>query len=68
MRALDGSRTDPILQGARARSLGRPKEACPYARASEERTAWIEGYDGMPRDPAPTRRPRRHGASLGQDS
>ncbi|WP_336488342.1 ribosome modulation factor [Methylobacterium nigriterrae] len=44
---------DPIEQGAWARIHGRPKDACPYPLASEERAAWMEGYDGAPRDRAP---------------
>ncbi|GJE45822.1 ribosome modulation factor [Methylobacterium soli] len=45
--------SDPIAQGAQARIHGRPKDACPYPRDSEERTSWMEGYDGAPRDHAP---------------
>ncbi|KAB1073194.1 ribosome modulation factor [Methylobacterium planeticum] len=44
---------DPIAQGAQARIHGRPKDACPYPRNSEERASWMEGYDGVERDRAP---------------
>lgn len=37
---------DIIKQGARARVLGRPRDACPYPGDSRERRAWFEGYDG----------------------
>jgi ribosome modulation factor len=37
---------DVIKQGARARVLGRPRDACPYPAESRERRAWYEGYDG----------------------
>ncbi|KQT89889.1 hypothetical protein ASG60_09485 [Methylobacterium sp. Leaf469] len=47
------SRPDPIEEGAQARIHGRPKDACPYPRDSEERAAWMEGYDGTPRDDGP---------------
>lgn len=39
---------DPITEGARARAHGRPKDSCPYPAGSRERTAWMEGYDGIP--------------------
>ncbi|MDP4003192.1 Rmf/CrpP family protein [Methylobacterium sp. NEAU K] len=39
---------DPIAEGARARALGRPKDACPYPVNSAARVAWLEGYDGLP--------------------
>ncbi|WP_210249199.1 Rmf/CrpP family protein [Methylobacterium sp. WL2] len=35
-----------IKQGARARTFGRPRDACPYPGDSRERRAWYEGYDG----------------------
>jgi ribosome modulation factor len=44
------SHPDPIEEGARARIHGRPKDACPYSRDSEERASWMEGYDGAPRE------------------
>ncbi|GJE73680.1 Ribosome modulation factor [Methylorubrum suomiense] len=44
---------DPTAEGARARAQGRPRDACPYAQNSSERTAWLEGYDGSPMDRAP---------------
>ncbi|MCJ2008787.1 Rmf/CrpP family protein [Methylobacterium sp. J-092] len=44
---------DPITEGARARSHGRPKDACPYPDGSDARRAWLEGYDGTPGDRAP---------------
>ncbi|WP_363325376.1 Rmf/CrpP family protein [uncultured Methylobacterium sp.] len=37
---------DVIMQGARARALGRPRDACPHPAESRERRAWYEGYDG----------------------
>lgn len=37
---------DVIKQGARARALGRPRDACPHPADSRERRAWYEGYDG----------------------
>ena len=46
------TRADPIEQGAYARIHGRPRDACPYPRDSEERTAWLEGFDGKPRERA----------------
>lgn len=39
---------DAIWQGAHARALGRPKDACPYPAGSVERREWLEGYDGTP--------------------
>ncbi|MFC6792012.1 Rmf/CrpP family protein [Methylobacterium komagatae] len=39
---------DPIAEGARARTHGRPKDACPYPAESRERVEWLEGYDGIP--------------------
>ncbi|WP_244528697.1 ribosome modulation factor [Methylobacterium gossipiicola] len=42
-----------LRQDVQARIHGRPKDACPYPAASEARAAWMEGYDGMPRDEAP---------------
>jgi ribosome modulation factor len=44
---------DPISEGAHARGLGRPKDACPYPAGSAERKAWLEGYDGTPSDDGP---------------
>ncbi|MFD0936270.1 ribosome modulation factor, partial [Methylobacterium trifolii] len=44
---------DPTTEGARARSQGRPKDACPHPAGSQARTAWLEGYDGAPADRAP---------------
>ena len=35
-----------IKQGARARTAGRPRDACPHPADSRERRAWYEGYDG----------------------
>ncbi|MCX4195370.1 hypothetical protein OMR07_07015 [Methylobacterium organophilum] len=35
-----------IKQGARARTMGRPRDACPYPADSRERRAWFEGFDG----------------------
>lgn len=35
-----------IKQGARARTVGRPRDACPYPADSRERRAWFEGFDG----------------------
>ncbi|MHB2205551.1 ribosome modulation factor [Methylobacterium sp. CM6257] len=37
---------DIIKLGARARAVGRPRDACPYPGDSRERRAWFEGYDG----------------------
>ncbi|TXN11327.1 Rmf/CrpP family protein [Methylobacterium sp. WL8] len=37
---------DVIKQGARARTMGRPRDACPYPGDSRERRAWYEGFDG----------------------
>ncbi|MGU3479006.1 ribosome modulation factor [Methylobacterium sp. D48H] len=36
-----------IKQGARARTVGRPRDACPYPADSRERRAWFEGFDGF---------------------
>ena len=44
---------DPAAEGARARALGRPRDACPYPGDSPERIAWMEGYDGRPADRPP---------------
>lgn len=54
---------DVIRQGARARTLGRPRDACPYPTDSRERRAWYEGYDGSTwdfdtRPPHPSTMPR----------
>ena len=38
---------DIIKLGARARAVGRPRDACPYPGDSRERRAWFEGYDGL---------------------
>ncbi|WP_457104352.1 Rmf/CrpP fold protein [Methylobacterium sp. P5_C11] len=50
-------RQPPILkaisEGARARAIGRPKDACPYPANSPERKAWLEGYDGKPNEDGP---------------
>ncbi len=61
---------DVIKQGARARTLGRPRDACPYPTNSRERRAWFEGYDGSTWDldtraPHPASIPR--GASMVRD-
>lgn len=37
---------DIIKQGARARAMGRKRDACPYPGESRERRAWFEGFDG----------------------
>lgn len=44
---------DAISEGARARSTGRPKDACPYPPDSTERIEWLESYDGTPSDHGP---------------
>ncbi|MCJ2016856.1 hypothetical protein MKK84_05340 [Methylobacterium sp. E-065] len=44
---------EPIAEGAHARAIGRPKDACPYPAGSAERTAWLEGYDGTPAEDGP---------------
>lgn len=41
---------DVIKLGARARTIGRPRDACPYPSESRERRAWYEGYDGSSLD------------------
>jgi ribosome modulation factor len=50
-------RQPPILkaisEGARARAIGRPKDACPYPANSPERKAGLEGYDGTPAEDGP---------------
>jgi ribosome modulation factor len=46
-------RLDHILEGARSRSAGRPKDSCPYPLNTPERDAWIEGFDGEPADHGP---------------
>ncbi|WP_331315898.1 ribosome modulation factor [Methylobacterium mesophilicum] len=48
-------------QGARARTVGRPRYACPYPADSRERRAWFEGFDGSAWD-CGTRTPRPTGA------
>ncbi|SDO07514.1 hypothetical protein SAMN05216360_114127 [Methylobacterium phyllostachyos] len=53
--SLHTSPTDPIQEGARARAQGRPKDACPYPAKSGARTAWLEGYDGVPAEHAADR-------------
>ena len=35
--------SDPVAEGAHARAVGRPKDACPYPAGSRERRAWFEG-------------------------
>ncbi len=40
-------------EGMRMRTLGRPKDVCPYPLNSPEREAWMEGFDGEPSDQAP---------------
>ncbi|TXN28173.1 Rmf/CrpP family protein [Methylobacterium sp. WL19] len=40
-----------IRQGARARTTGRPRDACPYPAESRERRAWFEGFDGSAWEP-----------------
>lgn len=62
---------DVIKQGARARTVGRPRDACPYPRDSRERRAWYEGYDGSVwdhdvRPPHPRVMPQ--GAGIGPDA
>ena len=47
------SQPDPNEEGAQACIHGRPKNACPYPRDSEERASCTEGYDGTPHDNAP---------------
>ena len=42
-----------ISEGAHARAIGRPKDACPYPARSPERKAWLEGYDGTPSEDGP---------------
>jgi ribosome modulation factor len=37
-----------ITEGAHARGIRRPKDACPYPAKSRERRAWMEGYDATP--------------------
>ena len=49
----DPASPNPLTEGARARALGRPKDACPYPAGSRERTAWLEGFDGAPADRPP---------------
>lgn len=44
---------DKITEGAQARALGRPKDACPYPVGTPERQAWLEGYDGTPAEDGP---------------
>ena len=50
------SAMDPTAEGARARAQGTPREACPYARDSEEFHEWVEGYDGMSVEGSPLAR------------
>ncbi|TXM72780.1 hypothetical protein FV226_11435 [Methylobacterium sp. WL12] len=40
-----------IRQGSRARTTGRPRDACPYPADSRERRAWFEGFDGSAWNP-----------------
>ncbi|MDP4026119.1 Rmf/CrpP family protein [Methylobacterium sp. NEAU 140] len=42
-----------IAEGAHARTIVRPKDACPYPAGSPERVAWLEGYDGTPAEDGP---------------
>ncbi|GAB6842952.1 ribosome modulation factor [Methylorubrum rhodinum] len=63
---------DIIKLGARARIVGRPRDACPYPGDSRERRAWFEGYDGSSwemasRMPHPARLPPDNGASRSGD-
>lgn len=44
---------EKIAEGAHARALGKPKDACPYPADSPERQAWLEGYDGTPAEDGP---------------
>lgn len=44
---------EPIAEGAHARAIGLPKDACPYPAGSAERRAWLEGYDGTPSEDGP---------------
>lgn len=53
MTHTQSTHADPVEEGAQARIHGRPKDACPHPAGSEARAAWMEGYDGMPRDEAP---------------
>ena len=60
---------DVIKLGTRARTLGRPRDACPYPTDSRERRAWYEGYDGSSlafgmRVPHPAVTPRSTGRML----
>ncbi|WP_336488745.1 hypothetical protein [Methylobacterium nigriterrae] len=41
---------DPVAEGAHTRARRIRKDACPYPLNSPERAAWMEGYDGRPRD------------------
>ena len=40
------SAIDATAEGSRARTLGLPRDACPYEPNSEEAHEWFEGYDG----------------------
>jgi ribosome modulation factor len=44
---------EAIAEGAHARAIGRPKDSCPYPEDGPERRAWLEGYDGTPREDGP---------------
>ncbi|GEP12165.1 hypothetical protein [Methylobacterium gnaphalii] len=51
---LDAKReSELLLEGAKVRASGRPKDARPYALGSEERIAWMEGFNGEPDDQPP---------------
>ncbi|MBX9932353.1 MAG: hypothetical protein K2Y56_12565 [Methylobacterium sp.] len=58
---------DPVAEGAHARAIGRPKDACPYPAGSAERSAWFEGYDGTPSDAGPDLAPCTSRTSSGLD-
>ena len=44
---------EQIAEGAHARVIGVPKDACPYPAGTPERRAWLEGYDGTPAEDGP---------------
>ena len=50
MKPCKQPKADPTAEGAHARAIGRPKDACPYPAHTRERQAWLEGYDGLPWD------------------
>ncbi|MCJ2037310.1 Rmf/CrpP family protein [Methylobacterium sp. J-068] len=35
----------PFIQGRNARLYGKPRERCPYAEGTQDRTAWLQAYD-----------------------